>query len=91
MVLGAVAVAVALSYLVYRQYRVAARELKRLESVTKSPMLAFFSETLAGYIPMPQRILDIPRYPSTSRPAATVPTCHNACSASLDQQTSRVL
>ena len=83
--LGAVAVAVALSYLVYREYRVAARELKRLESVTKSPMLAFFSETLAGYIPMPPRILDIPRpadqpllfprattharCPSTSRPS----------------------
>ena len=47
-VLCAVAVAVALSYVVYREYRVAARELKRLESVTKSPMLAFFSETLAG-------------------------------------------
>ena len=54
-VLGAVAVAIALSYVVYREYRVAARELKRLESVTKSPMLAFFSETLAGCAAATQR------------------------------------
>ena len=47
-VLGAVAVASFCSWLVYRVYRVAAREQKRLESVTKSPLLAFFAELVSG-------------------------------------------
>ena len=47
-VLAAVASAWVISYAVFRQYRIAARELKRLESVTKSPLLAFFSEMISG-------------------------------------------
>ena len=37
-----------LTYTVYRFYNVAARELKRLESVTKSPMLAYFAQMVSG-------------------------------------------
>ena len=48
MVLGAVSIATLLSYVVYSLYRVAAREQKRLESITKSPLLAFFAELITG-------------------------------------------
>ena len=37
-----------LTYGVYRLYSVGMRELKRLDSVTKSPNIAFFTETLSG-------------------------------------------
>ena len=47
-VLGAVLVTVCLVLGVFRLYRVSARELKRLESITKSPMLAFFAEMVSG-------------------------------------------
>ena len=52
-VLGAVVAAVALSLLVYRSYRVAAREQKRLESVTKSPLFAYFGEVGVPTEPSP--------------------------------------
>ena len=44
---GSVGVATFFSWTVYSIYRVAAREQKRLESITKSPLLAFFGETAA--------------------------------------------
>ncbi len=47
-VFGAVALATSCSWLVYSIYRVVAREQKRLESVTKSPLLAFFAELVQG-------------------------------------------
>jgi len=47
-VFAAVVVTLVSSYQIWRLYRVAAREQKRLESVTKSPLLAFFAETVAG-------------------------------------------
>jgi len=47
-VFAAVVVTLVSSYQIWRLYRVAAREQKRLESITKSPLLAFFAETVAG-------------------------------------------
>jgi ABC-type multidrug transport system fused ATPase/permease subunit len=47
-VFAAVVVTLVASYQIWCLYRRAAREQKRLESVTKSPLLAFFAETVAG-------------------------------------------
>ncbi|EOD27669.1 hypothetical protein EMIHUDRAFT_426930 [Emiliania huxleyi CCMP1516] len=47
-VLGAVLLATASSTFVYSSYRTPARELKRLESVTKSPLFARFAEMVSG-------------------------------------------
>jgi ATP-binding cassette subfamily C (CFTR/MRP) protein 1 len=47
-VFAAVVVTLVASYQIWCLYRKAAREQKRLESVTKSPLLAFFAETVAG-------------------------------------------
>ena len=47
-VLCAVALAVGGSFGVFRVYRPAARELKRLESLTKSPLFATFGELVSG-------------------------------------------
>ena len=47
-VLAAVGVASFFSWAIYSIYRVAAREQKRLESITKSPLLAFFGELISG-------------------------------------------
>ena len=47
-VLAAVLLCVLLSWAIYQTYRVAAREQKRLESVTKSPLFAFFGEMVSG-------------------------------------------
>lgn len=35
-------------YMVQKKYRFSAREVKRLDSITKSPMFQFFSETVQG-------------------------------------------
>ena len=47
-VFGAVVLTLVFSYRVYALYRTAAREQKRLESVSKSPLLAFFAEAVQG-------------------------------------------
>ena len=47
-VLGAISAATLLSYAIYRMYRIVAREQKRLESVTKSPLFAYFAEMVSG-------------------------------------------
>ena len=47
-VFGAVVLTLVFSYRVYGLYRTAAREQKRLESVSKSPLLAFFAEAVQG-------------------------------------------